>query len=168
VCPCPASVPAAIPRSPRRRRDRVRPRDRSGRSPSATCHDARVLVRFLFAFSAVVLAVTGIAYLAVPGLALGMVDIEAASTSEFLLRTEGVALLFGAAIVWLLRGGDVRAHRIGLFALAGYYIISSLVDLAAFAQGIVGPASIPSAAIRIAVGVICLVAAWTSGRELGT
>jgi len=125
------------------------------------------VLRSLLALSAVVLAASGVAYLAVPGLALGIVDIEADLTSEFLLRTEGVALVFGAAIVWVLRGGDVRAQRIGLLALAGYYVFSSLVDLAAFAQGIVGPASIPSAAFRIAVGAICLVAAWNGGRELG-
>jgi uncharacterized protein YjeT (DUF2065 family) len=125
-----------------------------------------VLARILFALSAVVLAVTGIAYLVVPGLALGIVDIQATPDSEFLLRTEGVALLFGAAIVWLVRGGDGPARRNGLLALAGYYVLSSLVDLAAFAQGTVGPASVPSAAIRIVVGALCLV--LNSRRTLGT
>jgi len=52
--------------------------------------------------------------------------------------------------------------------LAGYYVLSSLVDLLAFAHGTVGPASVPSAAIRIAVGAICLVVAWNGGRELDT
>jgi hypothetical protein len=127
-----------------------------------------VVARFLFAFSAVVLAVTGVAYLAVPRLALGIVNIDSDPASEFLLRTEGIALLFGATIVWVLRGGDVRARRIGLLALAGYYVLSSLLDLAAFAQGIVGPASVPSAAIRIAVGAICLTVVWDSGRKHST
>ena len=127
-----------------------------------------MLARFLLAISAVVLAVAGVAYLAVPGLALEIVDIEATPDSEFLLRTEGVALLFGATIVWAIRGGDVRVQRIGLLALAGYFVFSSLVDLAAFAQGIVGPASIPSAAIRIAAGAIYLVIVWNTSRELGT
>jgi hypothetical protein len=135
---------------------------------SSTCHDDRVLARILFALSAAVLAVSGIAYLAVPNLALGIVDIESTPDSDFLLRTEGIALLFGAALVWVLRGGDVRPRRIGLLALAGYYVVSSLLDLVAFAQGIVGPASIPSAAIRIAVGALCLVAAGNTGRKLGT
>jgi hypothetical protein len=115
-----------------------------------------------------VLAVAGVAYLAVPGLALEIVDIEATPDSEFLLRTEGVALLFGATILWAIRGGDVRVQRIGLLAVAGYFVFSSLDDLAAFAQGIVGPASIPSAAIRIAAGAICLVIVWNTSRELGT
>jgi hypothetical protein len=93
------------------------------------------------------------------------VDIESTPDSEFLLRTEGVALLFGAALVWVLRSGDSRGRRVGLLSLAGYYILSSVVDLAAFAQGIVGPASVPSAGIRIAVGGLCLVAAWYASRR---
>jgi hypothetical protein len=137
-------------------------------TPWATCHDARVLGRSLFVLSAVVLAASGVAYLVAPGFALGIVDIQERPDSEFLLRTEGVALLFGAALVWLVRGGDGPARRNGLLALSGYYVFSSLVDLAALAEGIVGPASVPSAAIRVAVGAICLVAAWNSGRELGT
>lgn len=135
--------------------------------PPSTCHDAHVPARILFALSAAVLAVTGTAYLVAPGLTLGIVGLQATPDSEFLLRTEGVALLFGAAIVWVLRGGDVRAHRIGLLALAGYYVLSSLVDVAAFAQGTVGPASVPSAAIRIVVGALCLVAVLNSRRTLG-
>ena len=117
------------------------------------------------ALSAMVLAGSGIAYLAVPSLALGIVEIESSPDSEFLLRTEGVALLFGAALVWGLLIGDARARRVGLVALAGYYTLSSLLDLTAFAQGIVGLASVPSAAIRIAVGAICLAAAWDAGRQ---
>jgi hypothetical protein len=127
-----------------------------------------MLARILFALSAAVLAVTGIAYLVAPRLTLGIVDIVATPDTEFLLRTEGVALLFAAPIVWLGRRGDGPARRNGLVALAGYYVLSSLVDLVAFGQGIVGPASVPSATIRIAVGAICLVAAWNSGRELDT
>lgn len=124
-----------------------------------------MLVRILFAISAVVLTVAGVAYLAVPGLALGIVAIPSTPANEFLLRTEGVALLFGAGMVWVLRDADVRARRFGLLALAGYYVLSSVVDLAAFAQGIVGPASVPSAVIRIAVGAICLGAVWTGGQK---
>lgn len=45
--------------------------------------------------SSVVLAAAGLAYFAAPGLALGIVGLESTRESEFLLRTEGVALLFG-------------------------------------------------------------------------
>jgi len=127
-----------------------------------------MVAKLLFAISAVVFIATGVVYLVAPGLALGIVDIEPTPNTEFLLRTEGVALLFGAAIVWLIRGTDGPARRNGLLALAGYYVLSSMVDLAAFAQGIVGPASVPSAAIRVAVGGVCLVAALHGRRNLGT
>jgi hypothetical protein len=46
-----------------------------------------------------------------------------------------------------------------LLSLAGYDVVGSLVDLAAFNDNIVGPASLPSAVIRIAVGVVCAAAA---------
>ncbi len=124
-----------------------------------------MLARGLLTLSSAVLAVTGLAYLLVPGLALAIVGIESSPDSDFLLRTEGVALLFGAAVVWVLRGGDARAHRIGLLALAGYYIGSSIVDLAAYAQEIVGWASIPSAIVRISVGSVCLGAVWFDRRR---
>jgi hypothetical protein len=70
------------------------------------------------------------------------------------------------AFVWLVRGGDGAARRNGLLALGGYYVLSSLVDLAALAQGIVGPASVSSVAIRIAVGVVCFAAIRQDGRKL--
>jgi hypothetical protein len=48
---------------------------------------------------------------------------------------------------------------VALAALAGYFVVGSVVDLSAFAQGIVGPASVPSAVVRIALGLACLVTA---------
>jgi hypothetical protein len=101
--------------------------------------------------SAAVFGVTGVAYLVAPAAALGIVGADATPVATFLLRTEGVALLFGAAMLSLVRPGDTAPGP--LAALAGYFLLSSLVDVAAFAQGIVGPASIPSAGVRIAVGV---------------
>ncbi len=130
-----------------------------------TCHDKLMLARGLLTLSSVVLAITGLAYVLAPGPALAIVGIESSPTSDFLLRTEGVAILFGAAVVWALRGGDARAHRIGLLALAGYYIGSAIVDLAAYGQAIVGWASIPSAIVRISVGCLCLGAVWFERRR---
>jgi len=54
--------------------------------------------------------------------------------------------------------------RVALLSLAVYFILGSLVDLAAFAQRIVGPASVPSATVRLVVGALCLVAAARLGR----
>jgi hypothetical protein len=127
--------------------------------------DDEVIARGLLMLSSAAFVVTGLAYLAVPGFALGIVGIEPSPTSEFLLRTEGVPLLFGAALLWAVRDGGHRLERIALLALAGYYVGGSAIDLAAYGDGIVGPASIPSAVVRIAVGVICVAATWAAGRS---
>jgi hypothetical protein len=124
-----------------------------------------VIARGLLVLSALVFLATGLAYLAVPGVALGIVGLESSPTSEFLLRTEGVPLLFGAALLWAIRAGGHRLVRIALRALAGYYIVSSAIDLAAFGEAVVGPASVPSAVVRIAIGVACLSATWVTGRS---
>jgi hypothetical protein len=39
-------------------------------------------------------------------------------------------------------------------------VVGSLVDLAVFNSSIVGPAAVPSAVIRVAVGLLCAVAPW--------
>lgn len=125
-----------------------------------------MLARGLLTISSAVLAAAGLAYLAVPGLALQVVGIPSSPASEFLLRTEGVPLLFGAAMTWAVRDGGRREQRNALVALAGYYVLSSVIDLAAFAQGVVGPASVPSAVVRIAIGTLCAAAAIAAGRAL--
>jgi len=88
------------------------------------------------------------------------VGIEGERTSAFLMRTEGVALLTGAGLLWAVRAGTTGQRRLALAALAFYYVIGSLVDLGALNDNIVGPPAAPSAVIRIAVGILCLVAAW--------
>jgi hypothetical protein len=128
-------------------------------------HDGPMLAKGLLSLSSVVFAATGLAYLAAPGLALGIVGIPSSTTSDFLLRTEAVPPLFGAAMTWAIRDGGRREQRIALVALAGYYILSSVIDLAAVAQGVVGAASVPSAVIRIAIGTICVAAAASARRR---
>jgi hypothetical protein len=114
----------------------------------------------LIRVSAVIFAVIGIGYLVVPSLMLSIVGIGAAPTTDFLMRTEGVALLTGAGFLWALREGTGPQRRVALASLAAYYVVGSIVDLAAFNSNIVGTAAVPSAVIRIAFGVLCAVAAW--------
>ena len=116
------------------------------------------LARALLTLSAVAFAITAIGYIVVPGTMLSVVGVASTATSDFLIRTEGVALLAGAIFVWAARSGSPSLVRVVLAGLGIYYVLGSLVDLAAFAQGIVGPASVPSAAVRIVLGVVCLVA----------
>jgi hypothetical protein len=110
--------------------------------------------------SAILFAVIGLGYLVAPSAMLSIVGIDAEPTANFLMRTEGVALLTGAGFLWAVRAGTSRQRQVALLSLAGYYVVGSLVDLAAFNDNIVGPASLPSAMIRIAVGVVCAAAAW--------
>ena len=117
------------------------------------------LARSLVTLSAVVFAGTGLAYLIAPGAMLAVVGVASASTTDFLLRTEGVALLSGAGLLWAVRDGTGTQLRIAMVALGAYYILGSFLDVAAFRDGIVGTASVPSAAVRTVVGAICLMAA---------
>ena len=110
--------------------------------------------------SAVIFAVIGLGYLVVPSAMLSIVGISTVPTTDFLMRTEGVALLTGAGFLWAVREGTGDQRRVALASLAAYYVVGSLVDLAAFNGNIVGAAAVPSAVIRIAVGVLCAVAAW--------
>jgi hypothetical protein len=117
------------------------------------------LARSLLLLSAGVFAVTAIGYLVLPGVMLSVVGVASDGTADFLLRTEGVALLAGAIFLWAARSGPPGLMRVVLAGLGVYYVLGSLVDLAAFAQGLVGPASVPSAAVRILLGVLCFMAA---------
>lgn len=114
----------------------------------------------LIRLSAVVFAAIGIGYLVAPSAMLSIVGIDADPRAAFLMRTEGVALLAGAGFLWAVRAGSGRQRQVALASLAAYYVVGSLVDLAAFDDGVVGPASVPSAVIRIAVGLVCAVAGW--------
>ena len=114
----------------------------------------------LIRVSAILFAVIGLGYLVAPSAMLSIVGIEGEPTADFLMRTEGVALLTGAGFLWAIRAGTSRQRQIALVSLAVYYVLGSLVDLAAFRDNIVGLASVPSAVIRIAIGVLCAVAVW--------
>ncbi len=123
------------------------------------------LGRALIGGSMVVFAATGLAYLLVPGAMLSVVGIESTATTEFLIRTEGVALL--AAAGFLAATFDARPARraVVLACLAAYYVLSSIVDLMAYSDGIVGSLAVPSIAVRLAVGVLCVVAAAIGRRS---
>jgi len=82
-----------------------------------------------------VFAVTAIGYLVVPGVMLSVVGVASNDTADFLLRTEGVALLTGAMFLWAARSGPPRLIRIVLAGLGVYYLLGSLVDLTAFTDG---------------------------------
>lgn len=116
------------------------------------------LARLLVLISTAAFVVTGLAYLLVPGVTLSIVGIESAATTDFLIRTEGVALLTVAGLLFAVRDGSTSVMRVAMPVLAFYFIVGSLVDLVAFGQGTVGNTSVPSAAARVGLGVVCLYA----------
>jgi hypothetical protein len=122
------------------------------------------LARALLLFSVASFAVVGLAYLLVPGTMLSVVGIPSSATSDFLMRTEGVALLSGAVFIWAGRDVSSTAARLVLLGLALYFILGSAVDLAAFVQGIVGSAAVPSVVVRTAIGMLCLASVAVMGR----
>ena len=121
----------------------------------------------LVTVSAIVFAITGLGYLLVPGPMLAVVGVPSTPTSDFLLRIEGVALLFGAGVLWGVRNAGARPMTVALLSLAFYFVVGTLVDLAAYGQGIVSIASVPSAAVRIALGIACLAVAARVSRSAG-
>ncbi len=119
----------------------------------------------LIGVSAAVFALVGLGYLVAPASMLAVVGIDGTPTTNFLMRTEGVALIAGAMLLWAARMGTVGQRTVALAALAGYYVIGSAVDLAAFSEGVVGPASVPSGVARIGAGALCAWAAWRESRH---
>jgi hypothetical protein len=117
------------------------------------------LAKALVLLSVLAFGITGLGYFVVPAAMLSIVGISPAATTDFLIRTEGVALLAGGGMLWAVRDGPPSQLKLVLAALAVYHIVGSLVDLDAFGQGVVGSASIPSAGIRIVIGGLCVVAA---------
>ncbi len=120
------------------------PRARSGTSG---------LVRLMIAVGAVLFVATGALYVVVPTVALDILNIQSTATSEYLLRTHGIALLFGGLLLLLAIAG--RMPAVVLLALAAYLIGTSVVDVVAFVQGIAGPATLPEAITRTGLGVLC-------------
>jgi hypothetical protein len=122
--------------------------------------------RLLVLLSAAVFAITGVGYVVIPGSMLAIVGVASTPTNDFLIRTEGVALLAGAGFLWAVHGGNRRQLSITLAAFSGYYVLRSVVDLAPFNDGVVGGASVPSAGVRIALSAICLLLAVRLDRGL--
>jgi hypothetical protein len=125
------------------------------------------LGRTLVALSIVVFVMTGLGYILGPGAMLSVVGIESTATTEFLIRTEGVALLAAAGFLSATIDASPRRQWIVLASLAAYYFLSSIVDLLAFNDGIVGSMAVPSVAIRVVVGALCAWAAVRSARSAG-
>ena len=97
---------------------------------------------------------TALAYFVAPAASLHIVGIESDPTERFLLRTLAAALLAFVVPLWLAATRPSTSLRYGLvWGMVTYLVASSLVDLVAFATGIVSGLSVPSALARIALAV---------------
>ena len=114
------------------------------------------MTRALLILSSVAFAAVVIGYIVAPWALLSVVGIESTPTADFLIRTEGVALVSAAIFVWAARDGSTAQVRLVLLGLALYFILGALVDLSAFASSVVGPASVPSGVVRILIGALCV------------
>ena len=111
------------------------------------------LARLMLAVGAVLFVATGVMYVVIPTVALDILNIQSTATSEYLLRTHGIALLFGGLLLLVAIAGRMPAAV--LLALAAYLVGTSVVDVVAFVQGIAGPATVPEAITRTGLGVLC-------------
>lgn len=66
-----------------------------------------------------------------------------------------------AAAGFLAAALDARSARqaVVLACLAAYFVVSSIIDLMAYSDGIVGPLAVPSIAVHLVVGAAC---AWAA------
>jgi hypothetical protein len=103
----------------------------------------------------VVFVASALGYLLVPSAMLRIVGIEGDPTVDFLVRTLAAALLALSPGAWAARRRDHTASQRGvLVGLATYLFASSLVDLHAFVNDVVGVAAVPSIAVRAVLGAV--------------
>ena len=102
----------------------------------------------------VVFGVSALAYFVAPAASLRIVGIASDPTERFLLRTLAATLLAFVVPLWPAATRPSTSLRNGLvWGAITYLVASSLVDLAAYSDGIVSGLSVPSAAVRIALAV---------------
>jgi len=126
------------------------------------------LTKTLLWLAAIAFVAIGLAFAIVPGVPLGVLAIAASPATEFLLRSEGVALVATGLLLVLVPPARSWRTRFALLAVAAYLIVGSVVDLRAYLDGVVGTAVLPSAAIRIAAGALCVLAAIARARPATT
>ena len=112
-----------------------------------------------------VLAGSSLGYLFVPSSMLRIVGMDGDAQSTFLLRTPAAAFVALIPIAWSARRrSDGAGQRSILYGLATYMFVSSLVDLHAFLNDIVGMVSIPSITLRVLLGAVLVWLVPTSHR----
>jgi hypothetical protein len=111
--------------------------------------------RLVVGLVVILLVASALGYLLVPSAMLGIVGIQSNPQVTFLARALAAALLALSPGAWAARRRDgTPAQRSVLIGLAAYMFASSLVDLYAFINQIVGIVALPSIALRVILGAV--------------
>jgi hypothetical protein len=114
--------------------------------------------RLVVGLVVILLVASALGYLLVPSAMLGIVGIQSNPQVTFLARALAAALLALSPGAWAARrrDGPPPAERSVLIGLAAYMFASSLVDLYAFINQIVGIVALPSIALRVILGAVII------------
>ena len=117
--------------------------------------DKQRVQRLVVGLVVILRVASALGYLLVPSAMLGIVDIQSNPQVTFLARALAAALLALSPGAWAARRRDgTPAQRSVLIGLAAYMFASSLVDLYAFINQIVGIVALPSIALRVILGAV--------------
>jgi hypothetical protein len=106
--------------------------------------------KIIITFIVFLFAASAIGYFIFPATMLKIVGITSNAQLDFLVRTLAAALVALIPSAWAVRNkSDSPVHRSVLIGLAVYMFLSSVVDLHAYLNNIVGFAAVPSITFRI-------------------
>ena len=106
--------------------------------------------KIIITFIVFLFAASAIGYFIFPASMLKIVGIASNAQLEFLVRTLAAALVALIPSAWAVRNkSDSPVYRSVLIGLAVYMFLSSVVDLHAYLNNIVGFAAVPSITFRI-------------------
>ncbi len=120
--------------------------------------DRNKINRLTVSFVIIILIVSALGYLFVPGKMLSVVGITGTKDTNFLARALAAALLsfIPTALAIIKKDDNVNLKRTIVFGLATYLILSSLVDLYGYITDVVNLSSLPSIGFRVLIGAILI------------
>jgi hypothetical protein len=116
-----------------------------------------MILKYIIILTVLLLGISAIGLLFFPSEMLTVVGITSNDQMDFLLRATGVGVASLIPGAWAARTSTSSGvSRAVLMGLVVYMILSSMVDIQAYAKSIVNTASIPSIGFRILLGVVIL------------
>jgi hypothetical protein len=128
-----------------------------------------MILKYIIMLTVFLLGISAIGLLFFPSEMLTVVGITSNDQMDFLLRASGAGVASLIPGAWAARTSTSSAvSRAVLMGLVVYMILSSVVDMQAYAKSIVNTASIPSIGFRILLGVAIFLLSFkdTSGNKI--